>query len=86
MEILDYSYTVAFIIEMILKLIGLGPRLYVADTFNILDASIVLLSIFDFILFHTVIGQDENNQLISSVRAFRLLRVFRLARIWFQFK
>ena len=54
MEILDYSYTVAFILEMIFKLIGLGPRLYVADVFNILDATIVLMSIVDFILFHVV--------------------------------
>ena len=54
MEILDYSYTVAFILEMIFRLIGLGPRLYVADVFNILDATIVLMSIVDFILFHVV--------------------------------
>ena len=40
---------------MICKLIGLGPRLYISDSFNILDALIVIMSVIDFIVINTVL-------------------------------
>ena len=84
-EILDYCYTSAFVIEMICKIIGLGPQLYVKDAFNILDAIIVLLSVLDIILFNTVLSKDSGSVEVSAIMALRLLRVMRLARIWKQF-
>ena len=56
-EYLDYSYTIAFVLEFLCKLIGLGPRLYIQDSFNILDFVIVLLSVVDIILFNTVLNK-----------------------------
>ena len=67
---------------MIFKLVGLGPKLYVSDPFNILDAVIVLLSIVDIILFHTILSGSDGSSFLSAMMAFRLLRVMRLARIW----
>jgi voltage-gated sodium channel len=42
-------FSAIFIIEMFVKLIGLGFRHYFQDTFNILDCFIVIASIFDII-------------------------------------
>lgn len=85
-EVLDYCYTFAFVLEMISKLIGVGPKIYVSDTFNILDAAIVLMSLIDVVLFNTVLSKDEGSTVVSSLLALRLLRVLRLARIWKQFQ
>ena len=85
-EVLDYSYTTVFVIEMICKLIGLGPKLYVKDAFNILDALIVLLSVGDIILFATLLDKEDGGAVVNATMALRLLRVMRLARIWKQFQ
>ena len=71
---------------MICKLIGLGPRLYISDTFNILDALIVIMSVIDFIVTNTVLDRKQGSKIFNAMIAFRLLRVLRLARIWKQFK
>ena len=70
---------------MTCKLIGLGPKLYVKDAFNILDALIVLLSVLDIILFATILNKEDGGAIVNATMALRLLRVMRLARIWKQF-
>jgi hypothetical protein len=72
---------------MITKIIGLGPRMYVRDYFNIFDASIVILSIIDVSLtFSSNENEiDDANQgkgAISAFRAFRLMRVIKLSKSW----
>lgn len=39
-----------FTMEMLIKLMGMGPRNYLRDSFNIFDALIVILSIGDVCL------------------------------------
>lgn len=85
-EALDHYYTVAFVTEMICKLIGLGPRIYFKDPFNILDAFVTLLSIADVLLFATVVSKDTDSDWLIALMALRLLRVSRMARIWKQFQ
>lgn len=43
-------FTILFAIEMILSLIGLGLVEYVKSGFNIFDAVIVIVSVFDLIM------------------------------------
>ena len=43
LEIMNYIFTAVFGIEMILKLIGLGPYGYIKDVLNIFDGSIVIM-------------------------------------------
>ena len=47
---LDYFFVAAFTVELILKLIGLGPKTYFHDSVNIFDASLVLVSLVEFVL------------------------------------
>ncbi len=73
-----------FTMEMLIKLIGMGPRNYIRDSFNIFDAVIVILSIADVCLsFLVEINQMSSGKgAISAFRAFRLIRVFKLAKSW----
>lgn len=73
-----------FFIEMVIKVIGMGPRLYIKDQFNVFDAIIVMLSIIDVIVSYSMPddGSDTGKGPISAFRAFRLLRVFKLSKSW----
>ena len=66
--------SVAFIVEMVLKVIGMGPVKYVADRFNVFDAFVVIVSIGELAL--------ANSGSLSALRAFRILRVLKLIRSW----
>jgi hypothetical protein len=74
-------FTWIFIVEMCLKLVGLGFRGYMSDSFNIFDFVIVWFSIVEMIMEATG-GQGGAGGGISALRTFRLLRVFKLARSW----
>ena len=44
---LNTFFTWAFVVEMVIKLIGLGFKEYARDSFNIFDAIIVVLSLIE---------------------------------------
>ena len=70
---------------MIVKFIGLSPKGYIRDKFNIFDGFIVFLSIVDVVISYSLpSGMQSGNGAISAFRAFRLLRVFKLAKSWKQ--
>jgi len=70
----NYVFIVVFTVEMIIKLIGIGIQEYVADTFNIFDAVIVVFSFIEIFL--------SGNSSLSVLRSFRLARVFKLVKSW----
>ena len=82
----DSIFTLIFVVELVLKFIGLGVRNYFRSKFNILDFIVVALSLIDLIIFNTVIADEDGNLFIKSLKALRLLRTLRLARIWRQFR
>ena len=84
-EILNEFFTWAFVAEMIIKLLGLGFKEYVRDSFNIFDAIIVILSIVDIIVTASS-GSGDQSSTFSAFRGVRLLRVFKLARSWSSFR
>lgn len=68
--------TIIFALEMIIKLIGLGWKGYKHDLFNRFDGIMVILGLIDMIF----VSSGLNGLIV--LRAFRLLRVFKLARRW----
>ena len=70
----NLALSVSFMVEMVLKIAGLGPREYVSDSFNIFDAVVVLISIIELGL--------ANSGSLSALRSFRILRVLKLVRSW----
>ncbi len=75
-------FGVVFISEMILKIIGIGFKHYFSDPFNVFDCVIVVTTIFDIIT--SLIGINSGG-VISALRAFRVVRVFKLAKAWKRF-
>ena len=82
---LNEFFTWAFVFEMVIKLVGLGFKEYVRDSFNVFDALIVILSIVDMIISATLSG-DSPTGALSAFRGVRLLRIFKLARSWRSFR
>lgn len=70
---------------MIIKLLGLGFKYYFKDRFNIFDMVIVFISSLEVIMQITNLNLFSGSGAVSALRAFRLLRVFKLAKSWKQF-
>jgi hypothetical protein len=73
-ENVNYFFSSVFAIEVVLKIIGLSPRKFVMDKFNIFDSLIVLVSVVE-LFFSSGSGGG-----VSALRAFRLFRIFKLFR------
>lgn len=67
-------FTISFTAECILKLVGLTFEDFTKDKFNIFDLVIVIASIVELML------SDTSGGVVSALRAFRLLRLIKLAR------
>lgn len=80
-ENLNVALTIIFSGEMALKVMGLGPREYCADNYNIFDGVIVLISSIE-LLFNLVNPDSKNNTGLSALRSFRFFRIMKLARSW----
>ena len=50
MSYLDYIWDAIFSIEMFIKLVGFGFKIYAKDRWNILDGTIVIVSLLGYIL------------------------------------
>ena len=67
---------------MVIKIVGLGLNYYFKDGFNIFDCVIVLISLIEIVLDTTNITTTNGKSAVLALRAFRLLRVFKLAQSW----
>lgn len=85
MKQLNDAFTWIFFGEMILKIIGLGPRNYFSDSFNLFDSIVVMFSLIDFTISMIFVNKDNlgsAGEALQALRALRLLRVIKLARSW----
>jgi hypothetical protein len=85
LEKLNLTFYTIFALEMLIKITGIGIKLYVKDGYNIFDFFIVVVSSIDVIMSASSIGKISGSKAILSLRAFRLLRVFKLAKSWKEF-
>lgn len=85
LDFVNSVLTYIFIAEMVVKLLGMGFRDYCNDSFNIFDGTVVIISIVELIVNAFTDGLAGGGA-ISSLRAVRLLRVFKLARSWTSFR
>ena len=77
-ETLTLTFTYVFIVDMALKMFGMGVIEYLKDKMNIFDAMIVTLSMFDLFMF----GNGSSASFaFKSARIFRIFRVLRMTRL-----
>jgi hypothetical protein len=78
-DILNYVFTLCFVLEMAFKLVGLGLRGYASQGMNLFDAVVTVAGVVEMSI---ALSPASSASYLSVLRAFRLLRVFRLARSW----
>ena len=69
-----------FLVELILKLFGLGFKGYIKDPYNRFDAIIVITSFVDLVLYLMVKDDGPVKEFTSILVAARTLRLLKLAR------
>lgn len=74
---INSTLTFLFLIEMILRLYGLGLAEYFRDRMNLVDLFVVILSIVEFFVI-----SDTNLSALRVIRVFRIIRVLKIARIF----
>ncbi|XP_074617783.1 voltage-dependent L-type calcium channel subunit alpha-1D-like isoform X1 [Acropora palmata] len=77
-DVSEYVFLSIFIAEMLLKMYGLGPRVYFKSAFNRFDCAVVLGGVVEVIV--QVFTGDSFG--ISVLRSLRLLRIFKFTRFW----
>ena len=85
LEMFNFVFTIVFVVEMLLKVPGLGIRRYLSDSFNIFDCIVVLVSIVESVTSPPSFIKKSDSSAgggISALRSFRLFRIFKLARQW----
>lgn len=87
-ELLNQTFSWCFLVEMIIKLLGLGFKDYSKDSFNLFDASLVIISFVEDMLSNVGYLSDDMSSggALSAFRSIRLLRIFKLARSWLSFR
>lgn len=83
LENFNYSFTVIFIAEFLVKILALGPWKYFKHNWNRLDFLIVFLSILDIIL-HSTSANTTNTFMRKGpqiIRIFRIIRVVRMVKL-----
>lgn len=73
------GFTWLFLVEMALKLIGMGIDGYTKDSMNLLDGFVCMISIIE-IFMNTMNDSESNNPLIDALKNFRIIRVLRTLR------
>lgn len=71
---LNYAFTMVFVAETALKVIGLGIRGYFKDRLHLFDLSIVVFSLIELML-------TGSKTVFSAFRAIRILKTFRVLRV-----
>jgi len=81
----NVGFGAVFILEAIIKIIGLGPRWYFKDAWNVFDFTVVLLglgtTILDVINKEYYCGPDKGES-VANVPGLQILRVFRICRVF----
>ena len=75
LSIFETAFYVIFLLEFIIKMLGLGPRTFVKGVWNLFDGFIVISSTVDLILALTGVT-------VSWLSVLRVLHMFRLIRLF----
>jgi hypothetical protein len=89
LEKLNIVFTIIFTFEMLIKMLAVGLKNYFKGTmFNVFDCGVVIASIVDIFLSNLLVSDESESSgsVITALRGFRLLRIFKLAKSWKRFE
>jgi len=89
LEKLNIVFTIIFTLEMFIKMLAVGLKNYFRGTmFNVFDCGVVIASIIDIFLSNLLVNDatESSGSVITALRGFRLLRIFKLAKSWKRFE
>lgn len=78
-DVLNFIFNIVFLLECIILHVAVGPLIYWSDNAMAFDGLIVLLSVVDLVN-DFASGSDGGGSAITALRAFRMLRIFKLAK------
>lgn len=95
MQLANYGFTAVFMLEFLVKFIGLGPIIYFSDPFTYLDIGIICFAILDMASAQPTTGSTQkqivtsnssatttsNANVASQLSFLRVFRIFRVTRI-----
>lgn len=83
-EKLNFLFTTIFLIELVVKFLALGVHnfFFGGQLLNIFDLIIVCGSVIDILISNILQGSvgNQSSAMVTALRGFRLLRIFKLAR------
>ena len=82
LEFVATVITWIFIVEMFLKVLGLGCASYWSDGWNVLDGTIVIMSIVEMVLTALFAGSGVKLSFLRMLRMLRVARMLRLMKSW----
>ena len=86
-DLSNYAFNSIFILEYVVKFIGLGPLVYYSDAFTYLDTLIIAFAILDMCTPNEDTGTSSKDKMrnvsskLSFLRVFRIFRVIRLTKV-----
>lgn len=86
---MNIVFTIIFTFEMVIKMLAVGLKNYFKGTmFNVFDCGVVIASIIDIFLSNLLVtdANESSGSVITALRGFRLLRIFKLAKSWKRFE
>jgi hypothetical protein len=81
---MNLVFSAVFFVEMIIKLVVLGPKRYAEDGMNLFDGLVVTISVVEVVVELALLGAlcTGAKTGLGALRTFRLMRMFKLARSW----
>jgi hypothetical protein len=80
-KVFNHFFNAAFSLEMLVKIMALGVTQYTKDSFNCLDAVLVVCTWTEFFVLEVGQGTDGTGAFMA-LRTLRLLRIFKVSRTW----
>jgi hypothetical protein len=77
----NYAFNAIYILEFIIKFIGLGPMIYFSDPSTYLDLVIIGFAILDMATSSDDSGGNAVSSKLAFLRVFRIFRVIRLMKV-----
>ena len=77
---LNYIFCAVFVLELLVKIVAIGPALYVRRPLLLVDGAIVVATVIEIAI--AAAGGHRSAGVLSVFRALRLFRIFRLSQSW----